>query len=62
MEGVDSVGKILDLNLALGRLQFFLVKVVFEGGNQFFCLRRFLIETAELDLLAEEVDCFLGLG
>ena len=62
MKGVDSVGKVLDLNLALGRLQFFLVEVVFEGGNQFLRLGRFLIETAELDLLAEEVDCFFGLG
>ena len=62
VKGVDSVGKVLDLNLALGRLQFFLVEVVFEGGNQFLRLGRFLIETAELDLLAEEVDCFFGLG
>ena len=62
MEGVDSVGKVLDLNFALGRLQFFLVEVVLEGGNQFLRLRRFLVQTAELDFLAEEVDCFLGLG
>ena len=62
VDGVNSVGKILDLDLTLGRLQQFLVELVFECGNQFLCLGRFLIQTAQLDLLAEEIDCFLCFG
>ena len=62
MEGINSVGEILDLNFLLSSLQFLFTKLMFKSRNKIFDLSRFLVETCKFDFLVEQSNCFFSLA